>query len=200
MTKPVAIVILGPQGSGKSTQAEYLSKRYRLPLFQSGAESRKFAEGSSQEAQTLKDLLKKGKLTPYYLMEKLLRNFLTTNDVSRGVIFDGFPRSLKQTELFQDLATEFGWDVVGVFIDISEATTFKRLAKRVVIKNDKVVPREDDNPVSIRQRLEIYRKETLPVLNWLERRYRLLRVDGEPSIEEITEEVISKLKETTILD
>lgn len=188
------IIVLGPQGSGKSTQAKILAEKLHLPLFITGDQLRAFAQGTSPKAQQFKQIIASGQLVPNETVYEIIDSFLHDQPTAEGVVFDGFPRSLDQCQFLADLAKKNDWQITGINVDISNQTSIDRLllrAKKAVESGQK--PRNDDKLDVIKDRLEIFRQETKPVLDWLDDHYRLLNIDGEPNIETVTQEIFDRL-------
>ncbi len=206
------IVLLGPQGSGKGTQAKILVDEFGFYYFEMGSFLRELAKTDPliYEYQNTK-----GKLVPddmfFFAMKALLKDKV---DEKNDLLLDGFPRSVRQYESLRNWFSEFGvkLDLV-IFIDISEEETIRRLSNRRTcavcgkiwnlvtspIPKDpnkcecggELVQRIDDKPEQIKLRLEEYRKNTEPLLGQFEKEGILAKVDGAKPIDEIAE----KLKE-----
>jgi adenylate kinase len=213
------IVLLGPQGSGKGTQAKLLVEKFNLYYFEMGSFLRELAKTDPliYEYQN-----KKGKLVPddmfFFAMKALLKDKV---DEKNNLLLDGFPRSVSQYETLRNWFSEFGvrLDLV-IFIDISEEETIRRLSNRRTctvcgkiwnlatspIPKDpnkcecggELMQRADDKPEQIKLRLEEYRKNTEPLLGLFEKENILVKVDGSKPIEEIAkklEEIVQKTKD-----
>jgi adenylate kinase len=197
------ILIIGPQGSGKGTQAELLAKALNIPAISMGALLREEIASGSNEGQAAKDYLDKGTLVPDELAIGIIKKRLVQSDAAKGWIIDGFPRVASQMELF----LTFAQPTHAVLLELSDEQAVERLAGRLFCPacqqgfheiylppqtpgrcdkcGSELVKRPDDNPVAIRQRLEIYHNETEPLLARYERMGILHRVDGSGTIEEI---------------
>lgn len=190
MTKPTAYLMFGAQGSGKSTQGEELAERLSLPFFDTGHELRQVAKSRSPLARSITKSMKAGELVGNKTLETVINQFLAKHPVERGIVLDGFPRTLEEVELFQRLAKRYSWRVTGIFIHISDQTTIKRISKRAEIEN-----RSDDQPKIIAERIAIFKEETMPVVEYLRNHHQLWEIDGEPSPAEVTKEIAAKLAE-----
>jgi adenylate kinase len=210
------ILLLGPQGSGKGTQAELLEKKYGMQYFEAGKILRSIAKSDNPQGKVVRESLEKGQLVPDEFTRLIAWDFINKHNKDRGFIFDGYPRSLLQYEHLEDMLMKFGKKIDRVvFIEISEAESVKRLsARRTCDKCGEIynlitnpspagdnkcpcggnlVHRADDQPEAIKTRLQIYREKTLPILEKAKQEGILLEVNGERSIETIHEEIATKL-------
>jgi len=202
------LLFIGPQGSGKGTQAAIISKEINIPHISTGDLFRA-ATGTLKEE--LDSYMNSGKLVPDELTLKILKQRLEHHDCKKGFILDGFPRNLKQAELLEHITKI---DKV-IEIDISDKEAIKRLSGRVScekckagynlvtepkpknphkcdICQGKLIQRADDTEQAIKKRLETYHKETEPILKKYEN--LLITINGEQNIDKITEEILEKLK------
>jgi adenylate kinase len=197
------ILIMGPQGSGKGTQAEILAKELNIPAISMGALLRDEIVSGSESGKQMKDFLDNGRLVPDDLALRVVRSRLEKADAVNGWILDGFPRIMAQAELF----LQFIQPTHVVMLEISDEQSVERLSGRVqcdkcrcgfqlkyvppknIGKCDhcegNLIRRSDDVPEVIKQRLEIYHKETEPVAHKFETMGILHRVDGSGTIDEV---------------
>ncbi|MDD5193031.1 MAG: nucleoside monophosphate kinase [Candidatus Nanoarchaeia archaeon] len=202
------LIFIGPQGSGKGTQAEIISEELGIPHISTGDLFRE-AEG---EVKGQVDLyMQSGKLVPDELTLKILKQRISQPDCKKGFILDGFPRNINQVNLLKTI-TEI--DKV-IEITLSDFEALKRLEGRVSCEKCKegynlftepkpknplhcdlcggrLVRRDDDNEQAIKKRLEIYHKETEPILN--EYKDILIKINGEQNIEKITQDILKALR------
>ena len=203
------IILFGPPGAGKGTQAHILSKDHGFLHLDNGRMLRKIAK-SDEEIRTL---LESGQLVPDDKMLKLMDIHLT--DIGQGydnIIFDGFPRTVPQYDALKSWLIDHNSQVdFAVYLEISEDETIKRLSSRRIDKNTgnvyniitnkppksiretDLVQRDDDKPEAIKKRLELYKEKTLPLLSEYEKDGILVKINGEQSIEDIQTEIIEKL-------
>lgn len=203
------IVILGPQGSGKGTQAEVLAQKLNLPLISVGQLLRDEVARNSPLVGTIQSNLNKGILVPHEIVNQLVQKKLT--QASAGFIFDGYPRSLSQAQ-FLDKITNLSHVII---IDISDEEAVQRLAgRRTCSKCGKIFHlkynppqtpntcddcgshleiRADDTEAAIKERLQIYHEETEAVIEHYQKKGLVIKIDGSPTIPEVTQQIFSKL-------
>lgn len=205
------IILFGMQGSGKGTQGERLAEKYSLKVFEMGGELRQMIQSGSELGQKIKGIVEAGNLVDDDTIVEVVGSFLTSVNTDQPILFDGIPRTLKQSEKLLNLLATYKRDAFAVLIKISEDEAIKRLTQRRVCekckgvyppsyKSDecqhcggKLVVRHDDNLESIKKRLENYEKETVPVIKDFYERDHLIEVDGEQPIEKVTKEMIEKV-------
>jgi adenylate kinase len=192
MTKYL-IVVSGPQGSGKSTQAESIAARYVMPLFEAGVRLRQYVEDKRPGFEEIERYMEKGLLVPHHYLNDLVFDFVRSENCERGLVTDGFPRSLEQWQVIDAVSRELGAKVLGVYISLSEAVALERIKKRVELHNGVAAKRDDDTPDAIKKRLAIYHEETMPVIDYIRGHHQLVEIDGNGTIEEVTDQVIKKL-------
>ncbi|MGB9706696.1 MAG: adenylate kinase family protein [Microgenomates group bacterium] len=211
------IVFLGPPGSGKGTQAKLLHQKIGGFYFEGGDILREKAKENSPLGRKIKEIIyQKGSLVPNGVMSEILEDWLENKDIEKGVIFDGFPRSLSQYHTLENLLAKRGEKITKViFLAVRQKTVIARLsARRVCPKCDfeynlitrppkkdevcdfcgtKLVQRADDTPNVIQARLKTYFEMTQPVINAARKQGILEEVDGEKKIEEIHREILERL-------
>lgn len=174
------LVLIGIQGAGKSTQGKLLSEELNLPYLSSGHIFRQMAKRQTKLGRWLKETLNAGVLVPDDTTVEIVMEYLQKPEYEKGFIIDGFPRTLTQAEAFSD-----GSEVV-IFIDVSDKEALWRISGRVS-------DREDETLQAIRQRINLFHEETDQVLEYYEGSGRLIKVDGEQTVEEVFQEIMSKL-------
>jgi adenylate kinase len=211
------IVILGPQGSGKGTQAKLLAEKYNLDHFDTGKALRQVAQLDTPLGQEVHEIIMvKKELVPSRLLREVLH--IRLNDLGReqGIVFDGVPRNIEQAGYFEEALHEFGRKIDQViFVDISQEESLKRIGRRfscekcrkaVILKEEdeklvcqkcsgKLVQREDDTKEGIEKRLGIFRAETIPVIEYFEKKKLVSRIDGAQSVEKVFGDILVGLED-----
>jgi len=203
------IVIMGPQGSGKGTQAELLIGKFGLQHFEAGKILRSIAASDNQHAGAVKEAMNGGNLVPDELVRLIAWDFINKHK-TQGIIFDGYPRSVAQYEQLKDMLARFGQKIDYVMdIEISQAESIKRLSARrkctvcgevynlitepPTCDHNQLVQREDDKPEAIKRRLEIYHQQSHPVFERAVAEGIGIEINGDQLIEVIHEEIMQKL-------
>jgi adenylate kinase len=181
------ILLLGPQGSGKGTQAKKLAATYGLAHIATGDMIREMKELPTPLGRELKEVYDRGDLVDDELMIRLIRDRLSRGDTLPGFVLDGFPRTMAQAEALDDLIRELGRsiDVVFEFQVGDRGVLLERMLKRAAEES-----RSDDTPDAIRRRLEVYESETAPLVEYYRTsRGNVVGVHAGHSIEEVFREI-----------
>lgn len=189
------IVFYGPEGSGKGTQAKLLSEKLGLPVLTSGDLVRETAASDlGLIGEVCRKALHEGKYVADSEMFVLWKNRLKREDMKKGWIMDGFPRNLKQAKFLIDKVSKHGYKVEKVFyLKITPEESMKRLLKRgrrLHEGNSEL----HDSPERIKERLKMYYQGERQVLDFFAKMGILTEVNGERSIEEVHQEILSRLK------
>lgn len=185
MQSPYRILILGPQGSGKGTQAKMLSARLHIPALSMGQLLRDEVSSGSDLGKDIDEIIhKQGKLVPDHVALEVLKRRLSQPDMKNGYVLDGYPRNLAQYQVFQELEPP----THVMLIEVPEAESLARMQKRA-----KVEARADDTPEIIRTRLQVYENETKPVIEEYRRVGVLHEVSGMGEIEEVSQAIAQAL-------
>jgi len=207
--KPIHLVLIGPPGVGKGTQAALLEERLGARTLSSGVIFRQEIEAETDLGRLANSYIKRGELVPNGITIEMMAKRLRSDDVrKRGFVLDGFPRTLRQADALQELLVEMeiGLDRV-ISLEIDPEVVVSRLAGRMGCTKcgeiyhsvnkpprreglcDKcdtpLLIREDDRPETIRERLRVFRENTQPVVEFYEQRDLLKRVDANQSPEEV---------------
>jgi len=172
------IIFFGAPGSGKSTQAQKLAEKLNLPHLATGDLFRNLEDDNSELGQRIGNVFRKGLLVADDDVVAVVGRKIVDSKYSRGVVLDGFQRTLPQVE-----NSPIKFDK-AIYLNISDETAVKRLASR---------GRVDETPEVIRERLKVYHLQTEPVLNYYRQRGNLVEINGEPTEPEIFNEIIQKL-------
>lgn len=185
----VRMVLLGPPGAGKGTQAARISERLSIPAISTGDIFRYNLKNQTELGKQAQAFMDKGELVPDQLTNAIVKDRLAMDDAKQGWILDGYPRNAAQVEaldsILTDLCTPLDW-VVALHAD--HDVLMERMTKRAEIEG-----RADDTPEVIAKRLDVYAKETEPLLAIYKERGLLLSVDGVGRIDEISRTIISQL-------
>jgi adenylate kinase len=174
------ILILGPQGCGKGTQAALLAKQLNIPQLSMGQLLRETAKGTGPLADQIRSIQTAGSLVPDTIAIQVLDARLQAPDTANGYILDGFPRNEEQFQAFERYATP----TKVLVIDVPPEVSLPRLYKRAELEH-----RVDDTPEVIQKRLQIYETETRPIIRQYEDRGLVEHIDGVGTIEEVAERV-----------
>lgn len=170
------LVLLGPPGAGKGTQASLLSDALKIPHISTGDLFRANISQGTELGKQAQEYMDAGKLVPTSVTADMVRDRLNQDDAADGFLLDGFPRTIEQAELLEKMLQEDGYSLDAVInYVVSEDVVVDRMLAR---------GRNDDNEDTIRTRLEVYREETAPLID----HYKdvLLNIDAEGTVEDIS--------------
>ena len=188
------IVIFGAPGSGKGTQRKMIVERYGFDYISTGDMLRQAISQGSELGRTAKEYIDRGQLVPDDLIVRLIADFLDGKHGSKGVIFDGFPRTLKQAEALKTMLNERGTDIhILLDLQVEDDELVDRLIER-----GKISGRSDDNPETIKARLDVYHTQTAPLATYYIGEGKHVAIKGIGRIEEIFEriaEAIDRVKD-----
>jgi adenylate kinase len=188
---PLNVLLLGPQGAGKGTQAKRISAEYGIPHIASGEILRAEMAAETELGRRVKDVYDRGDLVSDVLMIELIRTRLEHADTESGFILDGFPRTTVQAEALDEMLGELGRSFSIVFaLQIPDEVAFERLRRRAEVEG-----RADDTDEAIRRRLENYHRETAPLIEHYRVRGNVVPIHGERSENEVFAEIQSALEQ-----
>lgn len=219
--QPLIIILLGRSGCGKGTQAELLQKKFGLEYIGSGDFLRERLKTPDFTGKKIEKVMKEGIFVPTPIIMDILLDILErykkNSQNLKGIIFDGIPRKLIEAQVLDQTLEWYEWDknVKVLLIDISEEEAFDRLTKRRICKNcDKLIPyigdyknltvcdecggelvtRPDDKEEAIKSRLNEFMDKTQPVLEHYEKQGKLIKINGEQSIEDVHQDILKVIK------
>ncbi len=207
------LILLGPPGSGKGTQARKLMEKFGIPQISTGDILRDKKKEKSKLGQEIKDIMESGRLVSDELVIQIVEERLQAADCGYGYILDGFPRNVAQADALDQLLERIGHKITQVLnLEVNEDELVRRLTGRRVCRQcqqmyhveftppkkagicDKcggeLYQRADDTEKTIRERLRVYRDETAPLINYYSRKKLLKSVDGLQAPETVTAEIL----------
>ena len=211
------IVLLGPPGVGKGTQAKILSERTRLAHISSGDLFRENLKNQTELGKLAQTYMTRGELVPDDVTIGMIRDRLSRSDCKNGAILDGFPRTPTQAEALESILKEFNGQVDAVpVIVVAENELVQRLSNRWTCRasghifNGKTNPpkeagkcdfdasdlyqRDDDTAATVKHRIQVYMNQSLPLISYYRERGKLVEIDGMRPIEEVTQALMDALK------
>lgn len=207
------IVLLGSPASGKGTQADLLCRKFGLYHLSTGDVSREL----SRKDARIKEIVDSGKLIPQEEMTMHVINFLTKERPTlKNILFEGFPRFIPQYEALESFMKTNGDEINIVFsLEVSEKEAIRRISARRTCQKcghvyntitnppkiadtcdcgGKLILRDDDKPESVKVRFEYYRENTEKLINYLDEKGKLVRINGERPVEEIQKDLVKEIK------
>lgn len=188
------LVLFGAPGSGKGTQSEKLIEEYGLHHISTGEVLRRQIKEGTELGKIADSYISKGQLIPDDLMVSILRDELNKNAAEgKGVIFDGFPRTIPQAEALEKMLEEMGRELNGVVgLEVPEAELVERMLQR-----GKETGRADDNLETINNRLKVYHNQTEPLKHHYIGKGKYMRVDGHGKIDDIFDNIATQIHDRT---
>lgn len=182
------VLVLGPQGSGKGTQAKRVADAHAVPHVSTG-EMLRALDDTTPLGREVDEIMARGDLVPDGLMIRMIRERLAEDDAREGFVLDGFPRNLAQAEALDEMLDEIGrrLDIV-FFFDLDDETAMERALGRALAEG-----RTDDTPESIARRLSLYHEQTVPVVEHYRTTGKLVPLHAGRSVEEVAGEIESAL-------
>jgi adenylate kinase len=207
------IVLLGPPGAGKGTQADKLSDRLGIPKIATGDVLRAALKQGTKRGLEAKAYMDRGDLVPDSVILGILQDVMTSPAAKQGAILDGAVRTVPQAQGLGIMLAEIGKKVDKILLfDVDDNELVKRLGTRTVCEGcqtpymgrdagsicekcgGKLVRRKDDEPEAIRNRLEVYRRQTAPVVDWYgDHKMKVLKIDADGAVDEVTSRALDAL-------
>lgn len=199
------VIFLGPPGAGKGTQGKKIAKKIDLPHIAIGDIFRTIIKTSTSEAELINNYVKQGELIPNEIVNQVIKNFLLSSEYKNGYILDGYPRNLEQAKFFESFIKE---KIKIIYFDVPDELLIKRVLGRYSCKNcgkiynnyflqpktDNVCDvcgsstfdyRKDDNEEVIKKRIEVYKTETYPLIDYYKNSGNFYIVNGSKNEQEI---------------
>jgi len=214
---PFYIVILGPPGVGKGTQAKILSETNKLAHISSGDLFRENIKNQTELGILVRSFIDKGELVPDGVTIAMIKDRISRPDCEAGAIFDGFPRTPVQADALEKMLTEFKSQVDNVlYITAAESVLVERVSGRWTcranghvyhekfsppketgkcdIDGSELYQRDDDKIETVARRIKVYLEQTAPLIDYYHQRGKLVEIDGTKPVEKVTELLLSALK------
>lgn len=208
------LVVLGPSGSGKGTQAELLARKLDLKVLDGGDYLRKIMASKGGEAARVAKKMNKGNLAPTDVIRDWMKKQIFSKPISQGVIFSGQPRMIGEAKMTMRWFRESGRGIpLVIFLKVSSREVLKRLKKRYICSKckkvytlnvpparfcaackGKIIKRADDTPKFIRNRLAYFREQVAKTLKFFKKKGILIEVNGEQGVEKVHKEIIRKIE------
>jgi len=182
------IILFGPPGAGKGTQAKLIEKEFDIPQLSTGDMFRAAIKNQTPLGKKIKSIMDEGKLVPDDTVVELVEEALDAPQFTKGYILDGFPRTVPQARAFDERLKKKGRKL-DAFLSLEVPE--EELMKRILSRGE---GRADDTPEKVKVRLEVYNEETAPVINFYKQKGVYKEIDGMGSIEEIFERICKELR------
>jgi adenylate kinase len=184
------LLVLGPQGAGKGTQAARIAAEYAIPHISTGQMFRDAIAARTDLGEQVEPLLAAGRLVPDDVTIALIRERLGEDDTGEGFVLDGFPRNLAQAEALDEMLAEIGRGVDAIlFFDLPDEVAIERLLGRSAEEN-----RHDDTPEVIAERLRTYHEQTEPIVEHYRVTGRLVPLHADRAVDEVWSEIQDALE------
>ena len=191
---PLNVLLLGPQGAGKGTQAKRISEEYGIPHIASGEILRAEMNAGTELGRRVKDVYDRGDLVSDDLMIELIRNRLEQPDTESGFVLDGFPRTTVQAEALDSMFADIGRNLSVAFaLQIPDEVAFERLRRRAQLEG-----RPDDTDEAIQRRLDSYHRETEPLIEYYRTRGNLVPVRGDRTENQVFADIQQALERVPV--
>ena len=185
------LILLGPPGAGKGTQAERLVKRLAIPQLSTGEMLRAAVAAKTPVGLRAKDIMNRGELVPDDIVVQIVADRIDDQDAKKGFILDGFPRTVPQADALARMLSGKGLNLDAVLeFKVDEDVLIERMKVRRKQAEERGDPvRKDDDPEVFKTRLEAYRAQTRPLIDYYQSKGALKTVDGMQPIDKVTQDI-----------
>ncbi|HEV1997798.1 MAG TPA: adenylate kinase [Candidatus Dormibacteraeota bacterium] len=212
------LILFGAPGSGKGTQGPFLADKFSIPQVSTGEILRENVRNGTDLGVVAQGYMSMGDLVPDDVIVNMVRERISQPDAANGFILDGFPRTVPQAEALDGMLKELDAPLLSViYLEVAPDVLEKRLGGRWTCPKDGRVysevelgdrrncedddepleQRDDDQPEAVTRRIQVFNEQTAPVLDYYRPQGKVLRFDGERSVEEVREEIVAKLDEVS---
>ncbi len=194
------LILVGPPGAGKGTQAAHLSIKYKIPHISTGDIFRANLKSGTPLGIQAKNFLDSGELVPDSVTNEMVKDRLTHSDTSNGFLLDGFPRNVRQAEVLRELLSAKKTPIDAVLeLSIANSEIITRLSSRRTLDptTGEYYQREDDKKEVITRRLEVYKEQTEPIISFYRSEGLLITISALGEIEEISSRAIAAINQKT---
>ena len=179
------IILFGPPGAGKGTQAQNIVEKFNLIQISTGDLLRNEIKNKTDIGMEIEDTISKGDFATDEIIDRLLKNKVTNSDIKNKIIFDGYPRSLSQAKNLDLLLVNSNQKIDFIFfLNVNKETIIKRIEKRKILEK-----RSDDNLNTILKRYDTYMETTKPVLDFYSKNQNFYEIDGSEEIDVISSKI-----------
>lgn len=206
------LILMGPPGAGKGTQAKLICEKFSIPAISTGNILREVTKSGTEKGNQIKAIIDAGNLVPDDIILDIIRERIAKDDCKNGFLLDGFPRTIPQAEALDAMDIEIN---KVVSIEVEDEAIVRRMSKRRICDKcgasyhldhkkplkdgvcddcgGNLVCRKDDAPETVQDRLSVYHKTTEPLISYYEKSNRLSKVDGQMSMEDVFNAILSAL-------
>lgn len=187
------LILLGPPGAGKGTQAKTLEQRFDITQLSTGDMLRKAVADDTSVGRIAKDIMERGDLVPDELVVSIISERISAADCANGFILDGFPRNVSQAQALDKMLAQKDIKLDAVVeLEVDDAILIDRIEKRA--SETEGGPRADDNAEALKQRLAVYHEQTAPLIKYYSERGSLRGVDGMADIDVVAGQIAEVLQ------
>ena len=179
------VILLGPPGSGKGTQAKFIQSKLSIPHLSTGDILRQSVKNNTELGNTVKNIMAKGELVSDDLVLQIIKERILQNDCDKGFILDGYPRNISQAESLKEVLKDINRNIDKiVFLDVNFEVLQSRIETRSKENNEEI--RADDTSEILIKRLEEYRKQTAPLAEYYSNNEKFIKINGMQTINDVS--------------